>query len=78
MHQLNQTPNYRYLSHPINSFHLIRHVASGWDNIVKYILKDEVSDLPDDLGRLKNIQILPITSAYNIISLLIVPKRHSY
>ena len=35
LHQLNATPNYDHLGHPINAYHLIRHVASGWNKIVK-------------------------------------------
>ena len=35
LHGLNATPNYSYLGHPINAYHLIRHVGSGWDKIIK-------------------------------------------
>ena len=35
MHGLNGTPNYTHLGHPINAYHLIRHVASGWNKILK-------------------------------------------
>ena len=32
-HRLNTTPNWEYLSHPINSYHLVRHIATGWKHI---------------------------------------------
>ena len=35
MQNLNQTPNYDYLGHPLNAYHLIRHVASGWNYLAK-------------------------------------------
>ena len=35
MHGLNRTPSYTHLGHPINAYHLIRHVASGWNKILK-------------------------------------------
>ena len=50
LHQLNQPPNYEYLGHPINSYHLVRHVASGWDNIMKNVLGSEVHSLSDELS----------------------------
>ena len=59
MQNLNQTPNYDYLGHPINSYHLIRHVASGWNNIMKN-LKDEdtkVEDVAEDFGMFLNNSI---------------------
>ena len=34
LHQLNDTPNLDYLGHPINAYHFIRHVASGWKRIL--------------------------------------------
>ena len=34
LHKLNATPNLDYLGHPINAYHLIRHVASGWKRIL--------------------------------------------
>ena len=34
LHKLNDTPNLDYLGHPINAYHLIRHVASGWNRIL--------------------------------------------
>ena len=37
LHKLNDNPNLEYLGHPLNSYHLIRHVASGW----KRFLNDE-------------------------------------
>ena len=34
MNELNDTPNLDYLGHPINAYHFIRHVASGWKRIL--------------------------------------------
>ena len=34
LHQLSDAPNLDYLGHPINAYHLIRHVASGWNRIL--------------------------------------------
>ena len=34
LHKLNDTPNLDYLGHPINAYHFIRHVASGWQRIL--------------------------------------------
>ena len=34
LHELNDTPNLDYLGHPINAYHFIRHVASGWTRIL--------------------------------------------
>ena len=50
IHQLNQTPNYDYLGHPVNAYHLIRHVASGWDNILNNVISDDIFSLVYDLG----------------------------
>ena len=43
MQNLNQTPNYNYLGHPLNAYHLIRHVASGWN----YLAKKQFEGLPE-------------------------------
>ena len=50
IHQLNQTPNYDYLGHPLNAYHFIRHVASGWDNIMMNVLHDDIHNMTNDLG----------------------------
>ena len=50
IHQLNQTPNYEYLGHPVNAYHLVRHVASGWSNVIDNVMNDEVYSLVHDLG----------------------------
>ena len=66
IHQLNQTPNYNYLGHPINAYHFIRHVASGWDLVLKDMLEnkswlhDNYRDIKryklfDDLGMLRDL-----------------------
>ena len=43
LQNLNQTPNYDYLGHPLNAYHLIRHVASGWN----YLAKKQFTGLPE-------------------------------
>ena len=44
MHNLNQAPNFNHLGHPLNAYHLIRHVASGWN----YLIKNEFNDIPEN------------------------------
>ena len=34
LHKLNDNPNFDYLGHPVNAYHFIRHVASGWKKIL--------------------------------------------
>ena len=34
LHKLSHTPNLDYLGHPINAYHFIRHVATGWKKIL--------------------------------------------
>ena len=54
MQNLNQTPNYDYLGHPLNAYHLIRHLASGWNYLTKKQRKGLLeSDLEIELGRQK-------------------------
>ena len=61
LHQLNKTPDYEYLGHPINAYHLIRHVASDWNNVLNDMLHNSTwlqnnqksikrNNLLDDLG----------------------------
>ena len=50
IHQLNQTPNYDYLGHPVNAYHFIRHVASGWASVM-----DEVMDNNDTLSLIQDL-----------------------
>ena len=54
LQNLNQTPNNDYLGHPLNAYHLIRHVASGWN----YLADKQFKGLPEpnlelELGRQK-------------------------
>lgn len=58
IHGLNQTPNYDHLGHPINAYHLIRHVASGWENVKKSVINEEIYSLVHDLDTLKNRAIV--------------------
>ena len=41
MHNLNQAPNFNHLGHPLNAYHLIRHVASGWN----YLMENEFKNI---------------------------------
>ena len=34
LHKLNDNPNFDFLGHPVNAYHFIRHVASGWKKIL--------------------------------------------
>ena len=40
MHNLNQAPNFNHLGHPLNAYHLIRHVASGWNYLMEKEFKN--------------------------------------
>ena len=64
LHKLNDTPNLDYLGHPINAYHFIRHVASGWKRILddgpqinnwieKMAGKIVWNNLSNDIGNLK-------------------------
>ena len=54
MHNLNETPNYDYLGHPLNAYHLVRHVASGWNYLAKKQLKGSPEpNLEIELGKQK-------------------------
>jgi len=55
IHQLNQTPNYDYLGHPVNAYHFIRHVASGWATVLDEVMENnDTISLIQDLEMLKN------------------------
>ena len=59
---MDQEPNSHHLGHPLNSFHLVKHVAVGWHHFENYVIPnldkmratlDKVSErrermLPDD------------------------------
>ena len=36
-YKLNNTPNHNHLGHPINAYHLIRHVVYGWEYISHHL-----------------------------------------
>ena len=48
--RLFETPNISFLGHPINAFHFVRHVASGWTNVRENVLADDTMSLKEDLG----------------------------
>ena len=31
--QLDQEPNYEYLSHPLDAYHFVRHISSNWERL---------------------------------------------
>ena len=37
LHRLNQTPNIEYLGHPINAYHLLRHIVYGWEYLSQHL-----------------------------------------
>ena len=49
--KLNETPNYNFLGHPINAFHFVRHVASGWTDVRQNVISDDVISLKEDFGK---------------------------
>ena len=50
IHQLNKPPNYDYLGHPVNAYHFIRHVASGWASVLDKVMNDDTLSLIEDIG----------------------------
>jgi len=54
IHQLNQTPNYDYLGHPVNAYHFIRHVASGWASVLDEVMNDDTLSLTENLESIKS------------------------
>ena len=61
IHKLNESPNYDYLGHPINAYHLIRHVASGWSNILENVMNDDVFGVIEDLSKYPFLQVILIS-----------------
>ena len=53
IHQLNQIPNYDYLGHPVNAYHFIRHVSSGWASVIDNVMNNDTFSLIEDLGKIK-------------------------
>lgn len=64
--KLDEKPNYDFLGHPINAFHFVRHVASGWANIKENVLSDDVIDIKSDLERLKDREKEKLTSSSDV------------
>ena len=60
IHKLNEPPNYEYLGHPINAYHLIRHVASGWSNVLENVMNDDGFGVIEDLSKYPFMQIILI------------------
>ena len=51
-HKLNNKPTMKYLGHPINAYHLIRHVVYGWEYVSHYLSAlMERRPLPTALGK---------------------------
>ena len=52
MHNLNQAPNFNHLGHPLNAYHLMRHVASGWNYLVENEFKNiRETHVKNELGK---------------------------
>jgi hypothetical protein len=51
---LEQEPNYDFMGHPINAYHFVRHVASGWKIIQDGVLSEDVFTINEDLESLKD------------------------
>ena len=69
LHKLNDNPNFDYLGHPVNAYHFIRHVASGWKRIlndgpkINIWIENNVGQIiwnnfPGDIGNLKTSFII--------------------
>ena len=62
--QLDQGPNYKFLGHPINAYHFIRHVASGWQEVQNHITGE--NQLHDDLLKLKEREKEKLPDKYDV------------
>ena len=62
--KLDHGPNYEFLGHPINAYHFIRHVASGWQGVHQNILGDE--GVLNDLVKLKERENEKLPDEYDV------------
>ena len=62
MMKLNETTSIEHLAHPINAYHLLKHITFGWNTITMEILNNKTwreknhdaiifYDLEEDIGR---------------------------
>ena len=59
--QLDQEPNYEYLSHPLDAYHFVRHISSKWERLRQepFVWNAELrnsSVFNDDIG--ENLDLL--------------------
>ena len=70
-HQLNIEPNLNYLGHPINAYHLIRHVVYGWEYISHHLsLLSDRRHLQTGLG--KDIMMIRYSYTFTRTHLMII------
>ena len=61
---LDSGPNYDFLGHPINAYHFVRHVASGWKHIQDNVIGN--GTIRDNLNRLKEREKEKLPDDYDI------------
>lgn len=62
--QLDKGPNYDFLGHPINAYHFVRHVASGWKHVQDHVIGN--ATLRDNLNSLKDREQEKLPDDYDI------------
>ena len=61
---LDRGPNYEFLGSPINAYHFVRHVASGWKSIQENVIGD--GSILNDLVALKEREEEKLPDEYDI------------
>ena len=62
--KLDVGPNYDFLGHPINAYHFVRHVASGWKHIQDKVIGN--ATIRDNLNILKERENEKLPDYYDI------------
>ena len=61
---LDKGPSYDFLGHPINAYHFVRHVASGWKHVQDHVIGN--ATLRDNLNSLKDREQEKLPDDYDI------------
>ncbi len=62
--KLDQGPNYDFLGHPVNAYHFVRHVASGWQKVQDNVIGN--GTLREDLNKLKDREEEKLPDEYDV------------
>lgn len=63
-HTLDQEPNYDFLGHPVNAYHFVRHVASGWNKVRENLIGN--NSLIEDLQKLAEREEEKLPDEYDV------------